>query len=1114
MSLPRDSDSDRTALILQPGTQVFGRYTLTAILGEGGMGVVWRARDEKLEREVALKFLPDGVRRDPEAIRDLKRETRRCLELTHENIVRVYDFVEDNLAAAIAMEYVPGKSLSALKAARPSGCFDVADILPLVGQLCAALDYAHQRAGIVHRDLKPANLLMTADGMLKVVDFGIARSLQDTHTRQTADLRGTSGTLSFMGPQQLDGGKDEPAHDIYALGATLYDLLAGKAPFWRGDIMGQIRTVPPGPLAERRTELGNTGAPIPPEWEKAIFACLAKRVEDRPASARAVLALIEAGSTPSDKTVNIAATAPTPGHGEKPHAVPALHKSPEISGKTDSPAVAEPKPREDRPSKTQLPLYAALIVAALALVGAGGWYFGSHLPEQRRSEAEQVQRASAKQELQRLEAERHRVAKERADALAHEQANKEDREYAVAITLIDTLVNGSPTTLRQSTEAAVKAYLAKAPAKLKIEVEGKWAMRLAAWDAARLAQEEADAKAAEVTRLAAARGGLVINTTPEGAEVRVGGLPMERSPLTLKNQKLGKYAVLVRLPGYEEWKGEIEVKENVYSELNVPLVLSINAVRAAAEEAMKTRDWNNAVLLLQNALRVFPQEAELQVQLRVARESAHKETVQKALARGFDYEKSYQWQEARDVYNETLQLDPDHAEAKDGYTRVNTVIRALLQYNKYVEAAEQLANKADFQGAIRRFNEAMAVMPSYLVNNDRVQQLRVLLMAQNKPVEFTFQSDGNTWVQITNYRAPQKFKTLSIKILPGDYEVIGRRRGYRDVNMLLQVRNNVLVPPPVVTVVCKVALKEAAELKGIVKGVGTVDEAADKLAQERAYQQELTKWRVEETRSNNELAEEIARLTKEYMPKESGVLAVSGTATSSSASRNAENVVPVPSRPASALANKQSSPTLSGSWENSLGMKFVPVAGTAVLFCIWETRVQDFQAFVDETKRECPKPFFPQGPTHPAVMVSTDDATAFCTWLTQKERSAGRLGANQEYRLPTDAEWDAAVGKDEFPWGSQWPPPKGAGNYDNSFNVDEYEYTAPVGSFTANRYDIYDLGGNVWERVGDRSGGVRGASFSLSDRGRLASSYRDDDRGVRLSRYVGFRVVCVVGSPR
>jgi len=123
MSVP---DPDHTELILQPGARVFQRYTLVEIAGKGGMGVVWRAHDEKLERDVALKFLPDLVRSDPEAVRDLKRETKRCLDLTHPNIVRVHDFIEDHFASAIAMEFIAGKSLSALKVARPGGCFDAA----------------------------------------------------------------------------------------------------------------------------------------------------------------------------------------------------------------------------------------------------------------------------------------------------------------------------------------------------------------------------------------------------------------------------------------------------------------------------------------------------------------------------------------------------------------------------------------------------------------------------------------------------------------------------------------------------------------------------------------------------------------------------------------------------------------------------------------------------------------------------------------------------------------------------------------------------------------------------------------------------------------------------
>jgi hypothetical protein len=227
-------------------------------------------------------------------------------------------------------------------------------------------------------------------------------------------------------------------------------------------------------------------------------------------------------------------------------------------------------------------------------------------------------------------------------------------------------------------------------------------------------------------------------------------------------------------------------------------------------------------------------------------------------------------------------------------------------------------------------------------------------------------------------------------------------------------------------------------------------------------------------------------------------------------------------------------PTLDHPWQNNLGMKFVPVPGTTCLFSIWETRVRDFEAFVKATNREWPKPAFQQGPTHPAVNVSWDDAQAFCRWLTEKERGEGKLQAGQVYRLPTDLEWSAAVGlagesgstprerdeevADAYPWGTEWPPPREAGNYGSSLNVDSYESTSPAGSFKANRYGLYDMGGNVWEWCEDlydrqsRTRVLRGGSWFCSVSGGLLSSYRDGDAPDRRLDNHGFRCVLMASS--
>ena len=225
---------------------------------------------------------------------------------------------------------------------------------------------------------------------------------------------------------------------------------------------------------------------------------------------------------------------------------------------------------------------------------------------------------------------------------------------------------------------------------------------------------------------------------------------------------------------------------------------------------------------------------------------------------------------------------------------------------------------------------------------------------------------------------------------------------------------------------------------------------------------------------------------------------------------------------------------------NTLGMKFVPVAGTDVQFSIWETRVKDYAAYAVANAgvvESWKKPFgdkFKQADTHP-VVVSWNDANAFCAWLTEKELAEGKIKAGQHYRLPTDAEWSVAVGlgkekgntpeeKDSgievvYPWGKESPPPVGAGNYYKSLKVDNFEYTSPVGSFAANKLGLHDMGGNVWEWCEDwydpaakACRVLRGASWGDGYPGLLLSSYRSGGAPDGRDDLVGFRCVLVGGS--
>ncbi|MEO5856721.1 MAG: serine/threonine-protein kinase [Chthoniobacterales bacterium] len=264
------------------GTRLFQRFTLQKVLGRGGMGVVWLARDDRLDRLVALKLVPEEVCFDPSAQEELKRETRKSLLLTHPNIVRIFDFVEDEQGAAISMEYVDGSPLSALRVQKRAKCFAVSELAPWVTSLCDALAYAHDSARIIHRDLKPANLMVNSRMELKVADFGIACTLRDSMSY--VSVRESSGTLYYMSPQQLLGEDPAATDDIYAVGATLYELLSGKPPFFGGAVAAQVREVTPPWVAERREKLGIAGEAVPKNWEEAIAACLSKNPADRPQS--------------------------------------------------------------------------------------------------------------------------------------------------------------------------------------------------------------------------------------------------------------------------------------------------------------------------------------------------------------------------------------------------------------------------------------------------------------------------------------------------------------------------------------------------------------------------------------------------------------------------------------------------------------------------------------------------------------------------------------------------------------------------------------------------------------------------------------------------------------
>jgi TolB-like protein/predicted Ser/Thr protein kinase len=275
----------------------FAHYRLGAKLGQGGMGVVYRAEDTKLRRSVAIKFLPPGLANDTAARLRFEREAQAAAALNHPNIVTVYEIDEHEGRTFIAMEYVEGRSLKEMLAAGP---VPFVEALRITHQVCAALDRAHGE-GIVHRDIKPGNIMIATDGRVKVVDFGLAK-LQGAG-RLTLEPT-TLGTVNYMSPEQARGEDVDARSDIWSLGVMIAEMVTGRLPFSGGHPQAVL-------LAILNNEPALAVPPLPFGFAALLKRMMAKRPEDRYARAAEVSAeLKRLAGRPDDVTV-LLAPAPT-----------------------------------------------------------------------------------------------------------------------------------------------------------------------------------------------------------------------------------------------------------------------------------------------------------------------------------------------------------------------------------------------------------------------------------------------------------------------------------------------------------------------------------------------------------------------------------------------------------------------------------------------------------------------------------------------------------------------------------------------------------------------------------------------------------------------------------
>ena len=311
------------------------RYRLIEQIGSGGMAVLYKAQDMELGRMVAVKLLRPSLVSDPEFLIRFKREARAAANLSHPNIVTVFDVGQDGPHTHyIVMEYVPGQDLKQL--IRAQGAFEVDTALAIIIEVCKGVGYAH-RAGLIHCDIKPQNILVTPDHKIKVADFGIARAFTGTGAQEQQDVEDVVwGSPHYFSPEQAAGEPPTPASDVYSIGIVLFELLTGQLPFTGSDYkelaLAHFSQEPPSILSFNPA--------LPPELDRIIQKVLAKEPAARYRTADQLGRILQKYREEANQPT-------TSGFAIHPSSAPAVHDTP---AEPQPPHGSTPLPPQQEPT--------------------------------------------------------------------------------------------------------------------------------------------------------------------------------------------------------------------------------------------------------------------------------------------------------------------------------------------------------------------------------------------------------------------------------------------------------------------------------------------------------------------------------------------------------------------------------------------------------------------------------------------------------------------------------------------------------------------------------------------------------------------------------------------
>ncbi len=1140
----------------KPGDKLAGCYTLKEILPDPGVCTVWLAHDEELGKDIALHFIPDAVAADARAMSELKQEAKRNRQLIHPRIVRVHDLVEDEKWCAISMDHVKGDPISLLQKQHDKNAYNPSEIAAGVAELCQTVEDAH-RIDLFHRDLTPDNLIATANGLM-VQKFGISRVILDSLARSGNPVQG-GRDLAYISPQQLDGERPGRADDLYSLGATLFDILTGASPFAEGDPIPQIRKTVPPLVSERRAARQITAEPVPKVWDETIAACLAKNPEERPKSAADAGTRFASGkptaqhSAPSAAATAAAtatgAVAVTEATAAKPAPSPPAAKAepaPKSEPPQTAPAPEDPSSRQQKRNRQPGPGKAPVIAEATVL---------SKTP---------VPKGDAAKD----------PAPSGPAAAAPADSGTAKKPAPGATTPsgfpLQAFVGVDTTAPKPKSHAGAIAVIVGLLLIIFV------AYRLASNKSAPATSDSGiaatgtssaapDQSATQETPAASPVAGESPAAAPTPVNIAANSVPISTSAATPPLSDLAPPAPAPDPPAPPTVAALAALTSDQAAQL---IVSKSKAVEDAKTSLAAAAEAARATAAAQAKAAAAAQAIQASIKDKAAAAAAAKAAEDSATA-------------ALKQQQDTL--DKAEADAAAAQKAAEDKIQAATQIRKTFQDTQLAAQK---QAAARKQAEADAAAATQAAADRQkaaddaakaaldAEKARAARAQALEQAQADLNQTQSALQQAQQTQASEKAREQAAAAASAEQQrqqEEARKAAAQAAASAAQLQQ-----------------QHAAEAARLAAQAAAAAKAADDARKALAAAQKAVADAEQAQHAAELQAQALASGSPAPSPSAAPTVAPSATpvATPPSAtpvatpppaaasptpvaatpvpatSPVAETPLPVaspsPLAAASPSAAPAASPAATGTTPsvsvqppspnakvdqalvNSLGMRFAPVG--KLLFSVWLTRVQDFQAFASATgfaNQSWLQPGFKQGPDHPVVNVSWNDANAFCLWLTEKEHRAGILAINETYRLPTDLEWSKAVGlppevgpnpeardmdiPDVYPWGTQWPPPSGAGNYtgeetDSDIAIkgynDGFAWTSPVGSFTPNKFGLYDMGGNVWEWVADwwnseqKARVLRGASwYNGALKISLLSSCRDEAGADERTDNYGFRVV-------